>query len=122
MWMVRYVLGWGPRTHVGTGTLRELGWLMVSDRVRYFASLHAFRMRKGLAPSYLCRYFVRVSEVHEHQTRGSAHDFHLSANDVPGGFSYFSKIQWNNLPGELKIIDSMPIFKVRLKGYLMAEY
>ena len=120
--MVRYVLGWGPRTHVGTGTLRELGWLVVSDRVRYFALLHAFRIRKGLAPSYLCKYFVRVSEVHEHQTRGSAHDFHLSANDVPGGFSYFSKIQWNDLPGELKIIDSMPIFKVRLKSYLMAEY
>ena len=120
--MVRYVLGWGPRTHVGTGTLRELGWLVVSDRVRYFALLHAFRIRKGLAPSCLCKYFVRVSEVHEHQTRGSAHDFHLSANDVPGGFSYFSKIQWNDLPGELKIIDSMPIFKVRLKSYLMAEY
>ena len=120
--MVRYVLGWGPRSHVGKGTLRELGWLVISDRVRYFALLHAFRIRKGLAPSYLCRGFVRVSEVHEHQTRGSAHDFHLSANDVPGGFSYFSKIQWNDLPSELKSIDSMAIFKVRLKSYLMAEY
>ena len=120
--MVRFVFGWGPRSHVGTGTLRKLGWLSISDRVSYFALIHVFRIRKRLAPSYLCRNFIRVSEVHDHQTRGSAQDFHLSANDVPGGFSYFSKIQWNNLPGELKIIDSMPIFKVRLKGYLMAEY
>ena len=51
--MVRYVYGWGPRAHVGSGTFRELGWLQIADRVRYFALLHAFRIRKGLAPSYL---------------------------------------------------------------------
>ena len=89
--MVRFVYGWGPRTHVGTGTLRELGWLQVADRVRYFALVHAFRIRKGLAPSYLCRGFVQVSGVHGHQTRGSTFDFHISASDSPGNFSYFTK-------------------------------
>ena len=28
--MVRFVYGWGPRTHVGTGTLREFGTLPLS--------------------------------------------------------------------------------------------
>ena len=120
--MVRYVYGWGPRTDVGTGTLRELGWLLVSDRVRYFAILHAFRISKGLAPSYLSRNFVRIGDVHGHQTRGSAFDFHISGGDIPGSFSYFSKVQWNDLPVQLKSIDSGTIFKAKLKGYLMEEY
>ena len=120
--MVRFVYGWGPRTHVGTGTLRELGWLQVADRARYFALVHAFRIRKGLAPSYLCKGFVQVSGVHGHQTRGSAFDFHLSASDSPGSFSYYSKCQWNDLPAQLKCIDSLAVFKVKLKQHLMATY
>ena len=107
---------------MGTGTLRELGWLLISDRVSYFALIHVFRIKKRLAPSYLCRNFIPVSEVHDHQTRGSAQDFHLSANDVPGGFSYFSKTQWNKLPLQLRAIDSESVFKVKLKGFLMDGY
>ena len=120
--MVRYVYGWGPRSHVGSATFRELGWLQISDRVRYFAMLHAFRIRKGLAPSYLVRGFVQVAAVHGHHTRASGHGFHISKDDLPGGFAYFAKVQWNSLPVELKSIDSMAIFKVRLKRYLMAGY
>ena len=55
--MVRYVYGWGPRGHVGTGILRELGWLTIPDRVRFFAILHVFRIRKGSAPPYMCHGF-----------------------------------------------------------------
>ena len=40
--MVRYIYGWGPRGHVGSATFRELGWLQISDRVRYYALLHVF--------------------------------------------------------------------------------
>ena len=120
--MVRYIYGWGPRSHVGTSTLKELGWLTIPDRVRYFAILHVFKIRKRMAPSYLCRSFAPVSSVHSHHTRGSMYDFHISREDIPGCFSYFGKNQWNNLPVELKSIDSIAIFKVRLKRYLLAEY
>ena len=120
--MVRYVFGWGPRSHVGTGALRELGWLSIADRVRYFALIHAFRIRRGLAPSYLCRSFVQVSGVHGHHTRGSAYDFHISVGDIPRGFSYFCKVQWNELPVNLKSIDSEALFKVKLKRFLMTDY
>ena len=40
--MARYVLGIGPRALIGPGTLRELGWLSILDRVRYFALLHVY--------------------------------------------------------------------------------
>ena len=116
------VYGWGSRAHVGTGTLKELGWLLVSDRVRYFAMLHAFRIRKGSAPPYLSRNFVHIAGVHSYQTRGSAFDFHISGDDTTGGFSYFSKVQWNGLPVHLKSIDNIDLFKAKLKQHLMDNY
>ena len=116
--MVRYIYGWDPMRHVGTATLRELGWLLVPDRVRYFAMLHVFRIRKGTAPSYLRQGFVGISGVHNHQTRGSAHNYHIPREDVPGCFVYFGKIQWNRLPVNLKSIDSEAVFKVKLKASL----
>ena len=60
--------------------------------------------------------------MHGHQTRGSAYDFHISASDVPGSFSYFSKCQWNDLPVQLKSLESEAIYKVKLKRLLMAGY
>ena len=120
--MVRYVYGWGPRSHVGSATFRELGWLKISDRVRYFALLHAFKIRKGLAPSYLLRSFVQVAAVHCHHTRASNNGFHISGGDVPGSFAYFTKVQWNELPVKLRSIDSEAIFKVKVRRYLMRGY
>ena len=38
--ILQRIYGWGPRGHVGLATFRELGWLQISDRVRYFALLH----------------------------------------------------------------------------------
>ena len=120
--MVRYVYGWGPRGHVGTGILRELGWLTIPDRVGFFAILHVFRIRKGSAPPYMCHGFLKISAVHNYKTRGSTFDYHISKEDVPGGFSYFSKVQWNSLPVSLKTIDSEAVFRVKLKGFLMEGY
>ena len=120
--MVRYIYGWGPRGHVGSATFRELGWLQISDRVRYFGLLHAFRIRKGLAPSYLVRSFVRISAVHSHHTRSSDCGFHISREDIPGGFAYFAKVQWNELPVELQSIESEAIFRVKVRRYLMRGY
>ena len=96
--------------------------MTIPDRVRFFAILHVFRIRKGLAPPYLGRGFVKISAVHNYMTRGSAFDYHISREDVPGGFSYFSKIQWNSLPVNLKTIDSEAVFRVRLKRFLTDDY
>ena len=87
--MARFVLGVGPRTHISQGTLRELGWLKIRDRVRYFALLHVFRVKNGLVP---------LKDVHDHKTRGSCTDFHILANDVVSTFEYFGKKEWNAIP------------------------
>ena len=63
-----------------------------------------------------------ISGVHGHQTRGSAHNYHIPREDIPGSFAYFGKIQWNRLPVNLKSIDNEVVFKVKLKAFLTKDY
>ena len=90
---------------MGTDAFRQFGWLSIADRVRYFA----YRIRIGLARIYVGG-FVRF-------LRGSAFDFHILASDIPGVFSLFCKIQWNELPVRWKSIDSEASFKAKLKRF-----
>ena len=120
--MARFVVGVGPRAHIGLGTLKELGWLTILDRVRYFALLHVFRVRKGCGPPYLRKGFVLVSEAHGHNTRASGNGYHISRDDVDGSFGFFGKKEWNTLPESIKTLGNIDLFKVKLKQYLMANY
>ncbi len=120
--MARFVLGLGPRTHVGLGTLRELDWLSVVDRVRYFALLHVFRIRKSTGPPYLRKGFVLVSDIHDHETRASSGGFHISREDVDGSFVFFGKKEWNALPDNLKTIGNIDLIKVKLKQHFLSIY
>ena len=120
--MARFVLGLGPRAHIGLANLRELGWLSVSDRVRYFVLLHVFRVKKGSGPPYLRKGFVLVSDVHGHETRASLGCFHISGDDVDGSFRFFGKKEWNAIPDGLKSIGNIDLFKAKLKQYLMESY
>ena len=49
-------------------------------------------------------------------------DFHLSNDDAPGTFSYFGKVQWNSLPDKLRSIESIDLFKAKLKQLFMDKY
>ena len=120
--MARFVLGVGPRVHIGSVTLRDLGWLTVADRVRYFSLLHVFRVRKGSGPSYLRKGFVMIADVHNHRTRASSTGYHVSGGDVDGSFGFFGKKEWNALPDRLKNLDNINAFKVKLKEYFFDSY
>ena len=61
--MVRFVFNFDSRFSVTTHHLRKLGWLSVSDRVRYFKLILAFKIRTGQAPSYLSDSFTNFSSV-----------------------------------------------------------
>ena len=120
--MARFVLGLGPRAHIGTGALRELGWLTVVDRVRYFTLLHVFRVSKGSGPSYLKKGFTYVRDVHSHETRASALGYHISGDDIGGTFGYHGKKEWNAIPDRLKTLGNIGVFKVKLKEYMLESY
>ena len=112
--MARFVLGIGPRAHIGQETLKGLGWLTIKVRVRYFALLHVFRVKNGCGPGYLRRGFVPIRDIHDHKTRGSCVGFHISANDVVGTFEYFGKKEWNEIPERFKTLRNIDAFKTGL--------
>ena len=120
--MARFVLGVGPRSHIGQGTLRELGWLTIRDRARYFALLHVFRVKNGCGPGYLRKGFVPLKDVHDHKTRGSCAGFHILANDVVSTFEYFGKKEWNALPDTFKSLKNINAFKTGLKESFLESY
>ena len=122
--MVRFIFSKDPMYHVGTMELKSLSWLTVPDRVKFFRLLHVFKIRVGLAPDYLNRHFCPVSEVHSHRTRGCLYDYHVSKeiSMAPTSFAYTAITQWNGLPECLKGIQSLSVFKTKLKSYLLERY
>ena len=76
--MVRFINGWDNRAHVDCKNLRELSWLNIADRVKFFQMMHLFRIRNKLAPKYLLPNFTSISAAHSHNTRGSEYNFVLS--------------------------------------------
>ena len=122
--MVRFVFSKGPMDHVGTAELKLLSWLTVPDRVKYFKLVQVFRIRAGLAPSYLSIHFKPISSVHGYSTRGCAYDYHVSKEMslAPTSFAYTAVSSWNSLPESLKGIQSLSLFKSKLKIYLSSQY
>ena len=124
MTCIRFVYGMNNREHVDNTNLRELNWLNITDRVRFFKMSHLFRIRHKLAPKYLLLNFKFVCDTHTHFTRGSSYNFHLSRDLSlsPNGSSFSAVSQWNAVPNSLKSIDNFRVFKFKLKQYFLAQY
>ena len=124
--MVRFVYSMHPRSHIDQQHFRQIGWLAIRDRVRYFRLVHVHKIKNGLAPDYLTGAFTAVKEVHQHFTRGSVSDFHISSPCVSSlsqkSFGYVAVKEWNSLPLDLKQIRSVTTFKSRLRSYLLSQY
>ena len=122
--MARFVFSKGPMDHIGTPELKSLSWLTVPDRVKYFKLVQVFRIRAGLAPSYLSVHFKPIALVHRYSTRGCAYDYHVSKEMslAPTSFAYTAVSCWNALPESLKGIQSLSLFKSKLKSHLSSLY
>ena len=124
--MVRFVFNLRPRDHVDRQHLKSLSWLTINDRVGYFQLIHVFKIRKGLAPNYLSEGFTQVSEVHGHLTRSSRYDFHIPGNMastlMQTSFAFTAAKLWNDLPYDIKQIDSETVFKRKLKLHFLNAY
>ena len=122
--MIRFIHGWDNRAHVDTKNLRELSWLSIADRVRFFRMSHLFRIRHKLAPSYLLQNFKSISDAHTHNTRGSNVNYVLSRelSLSPTSFSFLAIKQWNELPNDIKSIREFRVFKRKLKEFFISQY
>ena len=122
--MIRFIYGMDFRGHVDSKHLRELSWLSISDRVKFFRMSHLFRIRHNLAPTYLLPNFRAISTVHSHNTRGSSFNFQLSRelSLSPSSFAFTAIKQWNGLPNNFKDIHEFRVFKRKLKQFLIEQY
>ena len=122
--MVRFVFSLDNRALVDCQNLRDLAWLSVPDRVKFFKMAHLFRIHHKLAPSYLLPNFKLISVAHSHNTRGSSHNFHLSRelSLFSNGFAFTAIKEWNELPDSIKSIGEFRVFKRKLKQFFISRY
>ena len=122
--MVCLIYGVHYMYHIGTSDLRQLRWLKVSDRVKFFDLVSVFKIRLGQAPGYLTQNFVPVAEVHTYNTRSSTHDFALKGNVARSHdtFSFIATQEWRALPPKLKGLYSISTFKKKVRDWLLSAY
>ena len=118
----RFSLGLGPRSHIGNSEFHSLSWLPFPRRIAFSNLVHTFKVRAGLCPAYMTANFNRVTDMHSYDLRQSKTNFSLARCESPSGtFCRDAISKWNTLPSELKGIESLASFKVRLKRHLQIQ-
>jgi len=118
--MVRFILDKGPMEHIGNIELTNVGFLNPKDRVSQLSMNLVHKIFYGKCLDYLKDNFIKITEVHSHNTRGSDFNFKVpKINTITSGTFYYNAIkEWNSLPPELRAIESKETFKSSLKCYL----
>ena len=121
--VIRFVLGLPPRSHIGLDRFQEIRWLPVCDRVAQIKSNNMHRVVHGDAPSYLKEGISMVNEVHGIGTRHSRASVSMPRVESSGSksFRYTATKIWNSLPYELKSINELAVFKLKIRKHLWNE-
>ena len=110
-----------------TPALKQLHWLPIKARVEYKFLVLTYKAIEGTAPVYLAG-LVEVFIPLRCDLRSSNDRFLL---DVPftalksGGDRAFCKaapVLWNRLPLELRMCETLKLFKGKLKTHLFRRY
>jgi len=103
-----------------------LHWLHIPERVQFKLAVLVHRVLHGNAPEYLGQ-FTRLSEVPSRSSLRSASSTHLLVPPVcrstvgARAFLVDEPALWNSLPADITSIDSLPVFRHRLKNYLFSH-
>ena len=96
----------------------DIQWL--DERRCEHTAHYMFKCVKGIAPSLNCEMFTLLAEVALRETRSTS-GLKL---DVPwmeletarGNIRYRGAVVWNEIPGNLHVLQTLPNFKKRLKA------
>ena len=115
----------GAKKHDSTRhVLRDcLRWLPVQQRVQFKLCLLTFKPLHGLAPTYLADLCQPVASVGSKQRLRSATrgDLVISPTVMYFGARLFAVAglkAWNQLPADIRAIDSVNSFKSALKSFM----
>ena len=116
-----------PRYCRITPLLCELHWLPVRQRISFKILLFAFKAIHGFAPTYL-RELVSIKRSGNYNLRSSSDGLLLATPSYRSrvtlgdrSFQVAAPALWNILPGEIRSITDLGIFKRHLKTHLFSE-
>ena len=109
------------RDHI-TPLLVQLHWLPVSFRIQFKLAVLAFRFFDNSLPAYLSR---SLSVYEPPRTLRSSSESRLFVTPITSlkstearAFSSSAPKVWNSLPSDLRNLQTLSLFKSRLKTYL----
>ena len=92
--------------------LNELGLPALDVRRNNQLCITMYQVKNSLAPQYLTDLFCKTTPIHDYNTRIAQDALALpKPNSKKKSFSYRGAVTWNNLPPDLKKIDSFLTFK-----------
>jgi len=111
------------RDHI-TPVLYELHWLPIEYRYKFKIATFAYRHFEGSLPSYLRLKSRECSrEVRSNSEKRLNPPKKPNLKTVGGrSFSQIAPKIWNSLPDDLKSVDSLPLFKRKLKTHFFREH
>ena len=124
--MSRLVLSRSKYDHI-TSLLQELHWLRIKQRIEFKLSVLVFRCLNGLAPSYLSRDLLRVSDLAARQRLRSSSTstlvVPLTRLSTVGdrAFPVAAARTWNSLSRSLTSSSSLASFRRQLKAELFVR-
>ena len=103
--------------------LKELHWLPIKERIQYKVILFVFKALNNLAPTYLKRLLIHRNPVRTLRSSQQRLLYIKRFRTRYGkrAFSYIGPKLWNQLPLEMRTVDSLPNFKTLLKTYLFRK-
>ena len=108
------------RGHV-TPILKDLRWLPIQQRIVFKTLCLTFQCLKGVAPVYLqelLTLYVPTRSLRSQNTKLLQIPKTQSKSYGNRSFSFAAAVEWNALPEDLRLCDSLSTFKIRLKNHL----
>lgn len=96
---------------------KEVGWLSLTDRRKYQKLIYTYNIINGLAPDYLTSIYPNAVSNRSHYPLRNALDIDIIARRTEifaQSFIPSSVNLWNNLPPDIKSIQSLSLFKLRV--------
>ena len=118
--MIRYLLNYGCRRHVGFNDFKKSNCLDISARVDYMTLNLMFNIFNNVAPSYMCD----IDQIsHRHNTRQSDSAYVVPRVKGQGSksFKFNGSKLWNKLPVNVKHAQQKNRFKKECKTMLMTR-
>lgn len=118
---VRFIFDLRRDEHI-TPYYKQLGWLKISDRRKYFLGCMIFNILKTKTPLYLSQYLVFRDRMLSRDTR--AQTDHLivpicRTELFKKSFRSAAPQFWNSLPTEIRNMNSLNSFKAKLFTHLL---